>query len=58
MTASKLAARAGVSVSTITRAAKGESSPSADLMRTIYEHTVGKVRPDDFFDLPDLRRVA
>lgn len=56
-TATALAEKAGVSVSSITRAAKGDIYPSADLMRLIIEHTDGAVRPDDFFDLPD-RKVA
>jgi len=51
--ATALADKAGVAVSSITRAAKGDIYPSADLMRLIIEHTDGQVRPDDFFDLPE-----
>lgn len=49
--ASRLAEAAGVAVSTITRAAKGEIAPSAKLMQAIYEHTGGQVTPNDFFGI-------
>ena len=51
MTASALAERLGVSVSTITRAAKGEIIPQRELMNRIFEATEGKVTPNDFFGL-------
>lgn len=50
-TATELAAKTGFSVSTVTRAAKGEISPSADLMRKIFEATEGDVTPNDFFGI-------
>jgi transcriptional regulator with XRE-family HTH domain len=48
-TATKLAAETGVSVSTITRAAEGETIPSRGLMNLIAEKTKGAVMPNDFF---------
>lgn len=50
--ATKLAEDIGVAVSTITRAAKGEITPSGKLMEDIYRRTAGVVAPNDFFDLP------
>jgi transcriptional regulator with XRE-family HTH domain len=47
-TATDLARKTGVSVSTITRAAKGNIWPSEDLMRGIFDHTQGAVTPNDF----------
>lgn len=44
-TATALADEVGVSVSTITRAAKGETLPSRKLMTKIYEATGKKVHP-------------
>lgn len=49
--ASRLAEATGVAVSTITRAAKGEITPSRHLMAAIYRHTNGAVTPNDFFGL-------
>ena len=49
--ASKLAQSLGVAVSTITRAAKGENTPSRKLMAAIYTETQGKVTPNDFWDV-------
>jgi predicted transcriptional regulator len=46
--ATRLAEATGVSVSTITRAAKGEIKPSLTLMTSIYEKTSGAVSPNDF----------
>ena len=48
--ASRLAEAAGVAVSTITRAAKGEIMPSRQLMEAIYRHSAGEVTPNDFYD--------
>ena len=48
-TASEVAKALGVSVSTITRAAHGETIPEAALMMAIVAHTKGTVRPDDFY---------
>jgi transcriptional regulator with XRE-family HTH domain len=50
-TASDLAAKTGVAVSTITRAAKGELKPSHDLLTAIFEHTAGRVTPNDFLGI-------
>lgn len=50
-TATALAEKCGVSVSTITRAAKGEIAPSSDLLRKIFDHSGGKVQPNDFFGI-------
>jgi transcriptional regulator with XRE-family HTH domain len=47
-TATELAKQLGVSVSTITRAARGEIMPSRDLLRSIHDHTQGRVTPNDF----------
>ncbi|RIV79548.1 helix-turn-helix domain-containing protein [Pelagerythrobacter aerophilus] len=49
--ASKLAEATGVAVSTITRAAKGEITPSRKLMALIYEKTDGHVTPNDFWGI-------
>lgn len=46
--ATHLAARLGVSVSTVTRIAGGNRGPSLKLMRRIAEATNNQVRPDDF----------
>lgn len=48
-TATKLAQATGVSVSTITRAADGETIPNRKLMASIAEKTGGAVMPNDFF---------
>jgi transcriptional regulator with XRE-family HTH domain len=47
--ATKLADAAGVSISTITRAANGDTIPNKDLMSAIFEQTGGIVTPNDFF---------
>lgn len=49
-TATELAAKCGVSVSTITRAAAPDGSPSLGLIRQIVQHTGGKVTANDFLD--------
>lgn len=51
-TATDLARDCGVSVSTITRCARGESQPSMALVAAIFQHTKGKVRPNDFLPEP------
>jgi len=51
-TASDLAAKCGVSVSTITRASLREYDPSLRLLRKIERHTGGKVKPNDFLPEP------
>ena len=48
-TATDLAARLKVSVSTITRVAKGDQKPSHDLISAIVSATEGAVTPNDFF---------
>jgi transcriptional regulator with XRE-family HTH domain len=50
-TATKLADEAGVSVSTITRAAEGATMPSRDLMGKIFKATDGAVTPNDFYGI-------
>ncbi len=50
MTASQFAVRIERSVSTVTRAARGEVLPDRDTMRRIVEETDGAVRPNDFHD--------
>lgn len=50
-TASLIAATAGVSVSTITRASEGITIPSRDLMQKIFDATEGAVTPNDFYGL-------
>ena len=47
-TATALAEKCGVSVSTITRAASGDTDPTLMLMRLIAQHTDGAVLPSDF----------
>lgn len=47
-TASDLALKCGVSVSTITRAAGRDFDPSLRLLRKIERYTSGKVKPNDF----------
>ncbi len=51
VSATALADQANVSVSTITRAARGEIIPSRDLMAKIFEVTNGAVTPNDFFGI-------
>lgn len=51
MTATALAEKCDVSVSTITRAAAGDISPSGGLLKKIHEHTGGAVQPNDFFGI-------
>lgn len=51
-TATDLARNCGVSVSTITRVARGEKRPSMGLLAAIFEHTKGKVKPNDFLPEP------
>jgi transcriptional regulator with XRE-family HTH domain len=51
VSATDLAGRVGVAVSTITRAAKGTIIPSRELMGKIFEETGGEVTPNDFFGL-------
>lgn len=54
-TATALATAVCCSVSTITRAAKGEVIPNRDLMIRIFVATGGDVTPNDFFDLDTAR---
>ena len=49
--ATKLAAEARVSVSTITRAAEGQTIPNRELMAKIAEVTKSAVLPNDFFGI-------
>ena len=49
-TATDIARECGVSVSTITRAAQPDGSPSLDLMRKIAAVTGGEVTANDFMD--------
>ena len=51
LSATALADDLGVSVSTVTRAARGEAIPSKSLMASIHKLTCGKVAPVDFYDL-------
>ena len=46
-----VARRLGVSPSTLSRLLKGERSPSASLMRRVYELTRGEVTPMDLVGL-------
>ena len=48
-----VARRLGVSPSTLSRLLKGERSPSASLMRRVYELTEGKVTPTDLVGLSE-----
>lgn len=49
--ATLLATELGVSVSTITRAANGETIPSRELMKQISQATDGEVGPNDFYGI-------
>jgi transcriptional regulator with XRE-family HTH domain len=55
-TATGLAEKLGVSVSSVTRAAKGEMRPSAAFMQAVFNHTGGLVSPNDFFALDAIER--
>lgn len=48
--ASELARKLEVHLSTITRIAKGETDPSAAMIKRICDATEGEVSPADFFD--------
>jgi hypothetical protein len=56
--ATKLALETGVSVSTITRAAKGKTIPDRNLMSLLAEKTKGAVMPNDFFALTPVEPQA
>ncbi len=47
-----VARRFGVSPSTLSRLLRGERSPSASLMRRVFEVTDGKVTPTDLVVIP------
>ncbi len=49
LTATEFAARIGRSVSTVTRAAKGEAIPDVTTMLAIKGITGGQVQPNDFY---------
>lgn len=49
VTATAFAARIGVSISTVTRIARGEVTPSPDTLRKIMAETGGAVTANDFF---------
>ncbi len=49
LTATEFAARIGRSVSTVTRAAKGEAIPDVSTMLAIKGVTDGQVQPNDFY---------
>jgi transcriptional regulator with XRE-family HTH domain len=49
--ATKLAEDCGVSISTITRAANGDTLPNKELMAAIHSKTGGAVTPNDFFGI-------
>ena len=57
-TATGLAAEAGVAVSTITRAARGDMMPSRELMRAINRLTDGQVTPNDFVGIDEDMAVS
>ena len=50
-----VARRLGVSPSTLSRLLRGERSPSASLMRRVFELTEGKVTPTDLVVIPSPR---
>ncbi len=52
LTATAFAADVGCSVSTITRACKGERVPDPDTLKKIGEKTDGLVTPNDFMGFP------
>jgi transcriptional regulator with XRE-family HTH domain len=58
ITASQFADRIGRSVSTVTRAARGEIIPDSETMRRIVEKTGGAVTPNDFYDIPERQEAA
>lgn len=45
----KFAKRAGLSLSAVSRIARGERFPTPETMRRIFLATDGKVKADDFF---------
>jgi transcriptional regulator with XRE-family HTH domain len=49
LTATEFAARIGRSVSTVTRAARGEAIPDLSTMLAIKGMTDGQVQPNDFY---------
>ncbi len=49
LTASQVAARIDRSVSTVTRAMRGEVIPDPDTMKAITVETGGEVTPNDFY---------
>ena len=53
-TYAKFAGLVGHDAKTIYRYARGERMPQPEIMTKIYITTKGRVRPDDFHELPDL----
>lgn len=54
ITQTQLAKACGVSVNSANRWVNGQHVPAPEMMVRIYVWTNGQVRPDDFYDLPDL----
>ena len=54
MTQPALADALGTVLSSVARYENSTRMPEPDIMRAIYAVTGGRVRPDDFYDLPDL----
>ena len=54
LTATEFAARIERSISTVTRAAKGEVIPDIDTMQAIRLETNGQVQPNDFYPESDV----
>lgn len=52
LTASEFASRIDRSISTVTRAARGEVMPDPETMRRIATETGGAVQPNDWYDIP------
>lgn len=54
ITQTQLARACGVSVNSANRWVNRQHVPAPEMMIRIYVWTNGQVRPDDFYDLPDL----
>ncbi len=50
------AGEVGIGVDSLSRYINGKRIPSKDIMQKIYEVTGGHVRPDHFYDLPEIQR--
>ena len=54
LSAERFASELGCTTKTVYRYFRGERIPEARVMTQIFDLTDGKVRPDDFYALPDM----